>query len=137
MNPVIALIGRPNVGKSTLFNRLTRTRNALVADQAGLTRDRNYGLTRAGVRPCIVIDTGGLTDEKEGLTSLIMAQALRAVDEADVILFIVDGRAGLTAADDTPVLDVLFPHPLVTLAVAPIFQRLSLTPFGPAAATAP
>ena len=100
MNPVIALIGRPNVGKSTLFNRLTRTRNALVADQAGLTRDRNYGLTRAGVRPCIVIDTGGLTDEKEGLTSLIMAQALRAVDEADVILFIVDGRAGLTAADE-------------------------------------
>src|SRR3972149_7411107 len=100
MTPVIALIGRPNVGKSTLFNRLTRTRNALVAVQAGLTRDRNYGLTRAGVRPCIVIDTGGLTDEKEGLTSLIMAQALRAVEEADFILFIVDGRAGLTAADE-------------------------------------
>lgn len=100
MNPVIALVGRPNVGKSTLFNRLTRTRNALVADQAGLTRDRNYGLTRAGARPCIVVDTGGLTDEKEGLNSLIMAQALRAVDEADVILFIVDGRAGLSAGDE-------------------------------------
>jgi len=100
MKPVIVLVGRPNVGKSSLFNRLTRSRDALVADQAGLTRDRNYGLGKIDDRTCIVVDTGGLTDEKENLDQLIMAQALQAVKEANVILFLVDGRSGLTAGDE-------------------------------------
>jgi len=101
MKPVIALVGRPNVGKSTLFNRLTRTRDALVADQAGFTRDRNYGLGKVGDRSCIVVDTGGLTDEKKDINQLIMAQALTAVQEANVILLLVDGRSGLTAGDES------------------------------------
>lgn len=99
MNPVIALVGRPNVGKSSLFNRLTKTRDALVADQAGFTRDRNYGLCKVNDRSCIIVDTGGLTDEKQGLNQSIVAQALHAVEEADIVLLLVDGRSGLTASD--------------------------------------
>ncbi len=99
MLPVIALVGRPNVGKSTLFNRLTRTRDALVADQPGLTRDRQYGMGRMGDRPYVVVDTGGLSGEKEGIDLLMRDQAIAAVEEADVVLFMVDGHAGLTAED--------------------------------------
>jgi len=100
MLPVIALVGRPNVGKSTLFNSLTRTRDALVADLPGLTRDRQYGLGQRGPRPYVVVDTGGLTDEDEGLAGMIQQQAWRAIQEADAVLLLVDGRGGLTAADE-------------------------------------
>ncbi|MCC9000693.1 MAG: ribosome biogenesis GTPase Der [Candidatus Contendobacter sp.] len=100
MLPVIALVGRPNVGKSTLFNSLTRTRNALVADMPGLTRDRQYGIGQRGPRPYVVVDTGGLTDEGEGLAGLVQQQAWRAIEEADAVLLLVDGRGGLTAADE-------------------------------------
>ena len=101
MIPVIALVGRPNVGKSTLFNRLTRSRDALVADFAGLTRDRKYGESRLGSRPFIVIDTGGITGDETGVDSSMAQQALAAIDEADAVLLIVDAREGLNAADET------------------------------------
>lgn len=101
MKPVIALVGLPNVGKSTLFNRLTRTRDALVADLPGLTRDRNYGEGRIGAHPYIVVDTGGLGDATKGIDGLMMDQAMVAIEEADAVLFLVDGRAGLSAGDKT------------------------------------
>ncbi|MBC3929690.1 ribosome biogenesis GTPase Der [Undibacterium sp. CY21W] len=102
MKPVIALIGRPNVGKSTLFNRLTRSRDALVADLPGLTRDRHYGEGRIGERPFLVIDTGGFEPvAKEGILHEMAKQTKQAVAEADVIIFIVDGRQGLTPHDKT------------------------------------
>ncbi|MFO1372815.1 MAG: ribosome biogenesis GTPase Der [Candidatus Competibacteraceae bacterium] len=100
MLPVIALVGRPNVGKSTLFNSLTRTRNALVADMPGLTRDRQYGIGQRGPSPYVVVDTGGLTSEDEGLAGMVQQQAWRAIEEADAVLLLVDGRGGLTAADE-------------------------------------
>ncbi len=100
MLPVVALLGRPNVGKSTLFNRLTRSRDALVADFPGLTRDRQYGFGRLGPLPYIVIDTGGVAGGEAGLSELMVEQTLRALEEADVALVMVDGRAGLTAADE-------------------------------------
>lgn len=100
MLPVIALVGRPNVGKSTLFNRLTRTRDAIVADLPGLTRDRQYGEGVVGERPYIVIDTGGIGEEDLSIDSLMTAQSKQAMLEADIILFMVDGRSGLTAADE-------------------------------------
>ncbi len=99
MIPVLALVGRPNVGKSTLFNRLTRTRDALVADYAGLTRDRKYGEAVFDERKFIVIDTGGLTGEEQGVESVMAEQALLAIEEADAVLFMVDCRAGLTPTD--------------------------------------
>ncbi len=99
MKPVIALVGRPNVGKSTLFNRLTGSRDALVADHAGLTRDRIYGTVKTDDAQFILIDTGGLTDQSDNMSDLMRQQAELAIDEADVILFLVDGRAGLTASD--------------------------------------
>ncbi|MFC3109344.1 ribosome biogenesis GTPase Der [Undibacterium arcticum] len=102
MKPVIALVGRPNVGKSTLFNRLTRSRDALVADMPGLTRDRHYGEGRMGERPFLVIDTGGFEPvAKEGIMHQMAKQTKQAVAEADVIVFIVDGRQGLTPHDKT------------------------------------
>lgn len=102
MKPVIALIGRPNVGKSTLFNRLTRSRDALVADLPGLTRDRHYGEGRVGERPFLVIDTGGFEPvAKEGIMHEMAKQTKQAVAEADVVIFIVDGRQGLTPHDKT------------------------------------
>ena len=102
MKPVIALIGRPNVGKSTLFNRLTRSRDALVADLPGLTRDRHYGEGRIGERPFLVIDTGGFEPvAKEGILHEMAKQTKQAVAEADVVIFIVDGRQGLTPHDKT------------------------------------
>lgn len=99
--PVIALVGRPNVGKSTLFNVLTRSRDALVADEPGLTRDRQYGRGQLGERPYLVVDTGGLTDDRDGIDPLVVRQALIALDEADAVLFLVDARGGLTAADES------------------------------------
>jgi GTP-binding protein len=98
--PVVALVGRPNVGKSTLFNVLTRSKNALVADFPGLTRDRQYGLSRRGSRPFWVVDTGGIVEAAEGLAAAAMRQVEEALREADVILFLVDVRAGLNAADE-------------------------------------
>lgn len=99
MTPVIALVGRPNVGKSTLFNQMTRSRDALVADFPGLTRDRKYGEGNYQGQRFIVIDTGGLTDEEHGLDAEMARQSLQAIDEADEVLFLVDGRAGLMAGD--------------------------------------
>ena len=102
MKPVIALVGRPNVGKSTLFNRLTRSRDALVADLPGLTRDRHYGEGRVGERPFLVIDTGGFEPvAKEGIMHEMAKQTKQAVVEADVVVFIVDGRQGMTPHDKT------------------------------------
>ena len=100
MLPVLALIGRPNVGKSTLFNRLTRSRDALVADYPGLTRDRQYGFGKLGPVPYIVIDTGGVAGCEEGIYELMVEQTVRALEEADVAIIMVDGRSGLTAADE-------------------------------------
>ncbi|MBP7546990.1 MAG: ribosome biogenesis GTPase Der [Corallincola sp.] len=99
MIPVIALVGRPNVGKSTLFNRLTRTRDALVADYPGLTRDRKYGKASYQGMEFMAIDTGGVHGAEEGIDAAMAAQSYRAVEEADAVLFLVDARAGLTAAD--------------------------------------
>ncbi len=100
MLPVIALVGRPNVGKSTLFNRLTRSRDALVADEPGLTRDRQYGLGRLGKQPYLVVDTGGLSGEEGGVDQLMEQQVQAAIAEADHILFLLDARAGCTPADE-------------------------------------
>ena len=100
MLPVIALVGRPNVGKSTLFNRMTRTRDALVADVPGLTRDRKYGDGRVGERPFIVIDTGGLSGDSDDLDGLMAQQAWQAIGEADLLFFLVDARDGLNAGDE-------------------------------------
>ncbi|MCI0518417.1 MAG: ribosome biogenesis GTPase Der [Woeseiaceae bacterium] len=100
MLPVIALIGRPNVGKSTLFNRLTRSRDALVADLPGLTRDRQYGFGRLGPVPYIVVDTCGVEGGETGISELMVEQTLRALSEADAAIVLVDGRAGRTAADE-------------------------------------
>ncbi|TDX31525.1 GTP-binding protein [Modicisalibacter xianhensis] len=100
MNPVIALVGRPNVGKSTLFNRLTRTRDALVADFPGLTRDRKYGNGQLGGKTYTVIDTGGISGDEEGIDAAMAEQSLLAIDEADIVLFLVDARTGLHVADE-------------------------------------
>ena len=100
MTPTLVIVGRPNVGKSTLFNRLTRSRDALVADFPGLTRDRHYGHGRLGERPYLVVDTGGFEPSaKEGILAEMAQQAELAIAEADMLLFIVDGRSGLTAQD--------------------------------------
>lgn len=100
MKPTLVIVGRPNVGKSTLFNRLTRTRDALVADQPGLTRDRHYGHGRLGQRPYLVVDTGGFEPQaKEGIVQEMARQAEAAIAEADVLLFVVDGRIGLAPQD--------------------------------------
>ena len=100
MLPVIALIGRPNVGKSTLFNRLTRSRDALVADYPGLTRDRKYGFGKLGAIPYLVIDTGGVAGGERGIGERMVGQTVRALGEGDVAIVMVDGREGLTAADE-------------------------------------
>ena len=100
MKPVIALVGRPNVGKSTLFNRLTKTRDAIVADFAGLTRDRHYGNGKLGLHEYIVIDTGGFEpDAVSGIYKEMARQTRQAVAEADVVVFVVDARAGVSAQD--------------------------------------
>ena len=100
INPVIALVGRPNVGKSTLFNRMTRSRDAIVADFAGLTRDRHYGNGKHGAHGYIVIDTGGFEpDASSGIYKEMAKQTQQAVAEADVVVFVVDARAGVSAQD--------------------------------------
>ena len=100
MIPVIALVGRPNVGKSTLFNQLTRSRDALVANFPGLTRDRKYGEARIGSRPFVVIDTGGISGDEEGIDTQMAGQSLAAIEEADAVLFMVDAREGLNPTDE-------------------------------------
>ena len=100
MLPVLALVGRPNVGKSTLFNQLTRSRDALVADLSGLTRDRQYGQGRLDDTAFIVIDTGGISGEEEGIDAAMASQSMAAISEADVVLLLVDGRAGLHPGDE-------------------------------------
>jgi GTPase len=99
MLPVLALVGRPNVGKSTLFNALTGTRDALVADLPGLTRDRKYGYTKTDFPPCIVVDTGGLVAGAAGVEKIMAEQTLRAVQEADRVLFLLDAREGCMPPD--------------------------------------
>ncbi|HED18670.1 MAG TPA: GTP-binding protein, partial [Gammaproteobacteria bacterium] len=100
MLPVIALVGRPNVGKSTLFNQLTRSRDALVADYPGLTRDRQYGNGKLGDSPCLVIDTGGLVGDEQGLAGLMADQVWLAVEEADAVVFLLDARDGINLSDE-------------------------------------
>lgn len=99
MVPVIALVGRPNVGKSTMFNRLTKSRDAIVGDLSGLTRDRQYGEARWQGRSYILVDTGGISGDEHGMDEKMAEQSLLAIEEADVVLFLVDARAGFTAAD--------------------------------------
>jgi GTP-binding protein len=118
MLPTVAIVGRPNVGKSTLFNRLTRTRSALVADLPGLTRDRHYGRARAGDISYLVIDTGGFEPEsKEGILVQMARQTLQAMDEADRIIFLTDGRMGLTPTDRMIAEELRRRNKTVTLAV--------------------
>jgi len=99
MLPVIALVGRPNVGKSTLFNALTRSRDALVADMPGVTRDRHYGVCRGGARSFVVVDTGGLSGVEDGIEGLTATQVRLAIEEAHVLVFVVDARDGLLPQD--------------------------------------
>ncbi|MEE8237596.1 MAG: GTPase, partial [Gammaproteobacteria bacterium] len=100
MLPAVVLVGRPNVGKSTLFNQLTRSRDALVADFPGLTRDRRYGFGSHEGHAFIVIDTGGVGDEAGEVRALAARQTEVALDEADAVVFVVDYKDGLTAADE-------------------------------------
>ncbi|MGB5132944.1 MAG: GTPase, partial [Steroidobacteraceae bacterium] len=99
MLPVVALVGRPNVGKSTLFNALTGTSDALVSDVPGLTRDRKYGYGRNGLHRFIVVDTGGLVESPRGIEQLMAQQTQRAIEEADRVVFLVDGQSGLEPSD--------------------------------------
>ncbi len=99
MLPVIALVGRPNVGKSTLFNYLTRSREALVADYPGLTRDRKYGRIKRGDRDCLLVDTGGIADDSDGIDSFAKKQVQIALDESDIVFFLVDAREGMNSSD--------------------------------------
>jgi GTP-binding protein len=97
--PVVAIVGRPNVGKSTLFNALTRTRDALVADVPGVTRDRQYGISRVGATPCLLVDTGGLVSNAEGIDYLTAQQVHQAIEESELVLFVVSARDGLMPED--------------------------------------
>ena len=99
MLSTIALVGRPNVGKSTLFNALTRTRDALVADLPGLTRDRRYGYVRIQGRDVVAIDTGGLADDRDPVSTLVSGQVVLAIEESDVVVLVLDAREGLTGTD--------------------------------------
>ena len=101
MLPVIALVGRPNVGTSTLFNYLTRSRDALVADYPGLTRDRQYGHIKRGERDCLVVDTGGIADDLDGIDAFSIKQVQIAIQESDVVIIMVDARHGLNSSDQT------------------------------------
>jgi GTP-binding protein len=100
MLPVVAIVGRPNVGKSTLFNALARTRDALVADMPGVTRDRQYGISRVGRKPCVLVDTGGLVSRAEGIEYLTARQVDQAIGESELVLLVVSARDGLTAEDE-------------------------------------
>ena len=98
--PVVAIVGKPNVGKSTLFNRLTASRAALVSDFPGMTRDRQYGQATIDKQRFIVVDTGGMTESDEQIDKLITQQAWQAILEADKVLLVVDGRSGITTEDE-------------------------------------
>ncbi len=100
MLPVVAIVGRPNVGKSTIFNALTRTRDALVADIPGVTRDRQYGISDVGETPCVLIDTGGLVGQAEGIDYLTAQQVHQAIEESQLVLFVVSAKEGLTSEDE-------------------------------------
>lgn len=100
MLPVVAIVGRPNVGKSTLFNALTRTRDALVADMPGVTRDRQYGISDVGEYHCVLIDTGGLVGQAEGIDYLTARQVHQAIEESQLVMFVVSARDGLTSEDE-------------------------------------
>jgi GTPase len=115
--PVIALVGRPNVGKSTLFNRLTRSRDALVADQPGLTRDRKYGTGKLGKHPYVVVDTGGISGDQIGIDLLMEQQVRQAIGEADHILFLLDAREGCAGGDEIIAQELRRTGKPVTLAV--------------------
>ena len=100
MKPTLVLVGRPNVGKSTLFNRLTKSRDAIVADMPGLTRDRHYGHGKVGKKPFLVVDTGGFEPvAKDGILLEMARQTQQAIAESDVVIFLVDARAGVNAHD--------------------------------------
>src|SRR3990167_6364748 len=99
MLPVVAIVGRPNVGKSTLFNRLTQTRDALISAYPGTTRDRQFGEVHLFDQRFIIIDTGGITETADDIGTLITQQALQAIQDADKILFLVDGKSGITPED--------------------------------------
>ncbi len=107
--PIVAIVGRPNVGKSTLFNRITKSRTAIVEGQPGVTRDRIYGEGEWVNKHFTVIDTGGIDSEDDVITRQVRVQAMVAVEQADVIVFVVDGRAGLTGIDEE-IGDVLRRH---------------------------
>lgn len=100
MLPVVAIVGRPNVGKSTLFNALTKTRDALVADMPGVTRDRQYGISDVGETPCVLVDTGGLVGQAEGIDYLTAQQVHQAIEESQLVFFVVSARDGLTSEDE-------------------------------------
>jgi GTP-binding protein len=117
MVPVVAIVGRPNVGKSTLFNALTRTRDALVADVPGVTRDRQYGIARVGPAACVLVDTGGLVSGAEGIEYLTARQVQQAIGEASLVLFLVDARDGLTPEDQAIAADLRREGTRVLLAV--------------------
>ncbi len=117
MLPAVAIVGRPNVGKSTLFNQLTRSRDALVADFPGLTRDRRYGYAECDAKPFLVVDTGGLQDDTTELTRLAARQTELAIAETDTIVFVVDHRDGLTAADERIAASLRAANKPVTVAV--------------------
>lgn len=117
MLPVIALVGRPNVGKSTLFNRLTRSRDALVADQPGLTRDRQYATGKLGSQPYVVVDTGGIGGDRDAIDTLMQQQVQQAIGEADHILFLLDAREGCTGGDELIAQELRRTGKPVTLAV--------------------
>jgi GTP-binding protein len=117
MLPVVAIVGRPNVGKSTLFNRLTGTRDAIVADIPGVTRDRQYGYARVGDISCVLIDTGGLIEQPTGIDAQMRVQTEKAVVEADHIIFLVDGREGLGTQDQFVARELRRAGKAVTLAV--------------------
>ena len=120
MVPLIAIIGRPNVGKSTVFNRLVRKSQALVLDLPGTTLDRHYGRGAIGAADYIVIDTGGLSSEQDVFATKLQDQTWQAIDEADIILFVVDAKAGLTATD----IDIA--KELNAEAINPDFEKLDL-----------
>ncbi len=117
MLPVVVLVGRPNVGKSTLFNRLTGTRDAIVADMPGVTRDRQYGYGKLGPVPYVVVDTGGLVEQPSGIETPMRLQTERAIDEADVLVFLADARSGLTPQDHRVVRELRRSGKKVVLAV--------------------
>ncbi|CAH9017485.1 ribosome biogenesis GTPase Der [Candidatus Nitrosacidococcus sp. I8] len=123
MTTTIALIGRPNVGKSTLFNYLTRSRDALVVDQPGVTRDRKYGIARYKTQAFFIIDTGGVTDQLSGISELMNQQVKLAITEANIILFLVDGSEGLSSLDEMIANQLRYSQKLIKLVVNKVEKK--------------